>query len=166
MEHQENREHEREVRHYPLANRRKRLLAAMIDGFIGFLLLLPVYEYYDFFEWWALPIEQREPLPVSVVINLLFYIFASYLILHSYLLYYYGQTIGKRIMRIAVATLDFQVPAYNRLIALRYLPFHLASLFPPLALLPIVDLLYIFRQDHRCLHDHMAGTQVIDISDL
>lgn len=30
----------------------------------------------------------------------------------------------------------------------------------------LVDVLFVFSENHRCLHDHIAGTQVMDISGL
>jgi len=66
-------------------------------------------------------------------------------------------------MKIAIATQDFRVPDFNRLIALRYMPLTIFSLIPFLSLLPIVDALMIFRDDRRCFHDMLARTQVINI---
>ena len=62
-----------------------------------------------------------------------------------------------------MATEDQQVMEFNRLIALRYLPFSIASVIPLLSLIQIIDILFIFREDKRCLHDMLAKTCVIDI---
>ena len=144
---------------YPLATRMQRMYAAVLDDSIALLTLLPLFSYYD------LPskFEAGLNIPFEIIVNLNLFAFVMFLLVHGYLLYNYGQTLGKRVMGIAIATMDFQVPEFNRLIALRYVPFRIAGLIPGFNLIPIVDVLYIFRQDKRCLHDLLARTQVISI---
>lgn len=85
--------------------------------------------------------------------------------LHGYLLSRYGQTIGKRIVGIAIVTMDNRVPPFFQLITQRYLPQWVVGYIPLLgALLRLVDILAIFRPDRRCIHDHLAKTKVIDLS--
>lgn len=144
-------------RPYPLASRLQRLAAALLDDFIALLVLLPVFGYYDVLGY----IERETQIPTGIIININIYAFVFFLLVHGYLLYNYGQTVGKRVMGTAIATMDFQVPAFNRMIALRYVPFRVAGLIPGLNVLPLVSVLFIFRQDRRCLHDLLAGTQVI-----
>lgn len=146
---------------YPLATRMQRLAAALLDDFIALLTLLPVMGYYDLFSY----IDQGKAIPMQMIININIYAFAMFLIIHGFLLYNYGQTIGKRVMGIAISTMDFNVPDFNRLIALRYVPFRVAGLIPGLNVLPIINVLFIFREDRRCLHDLLAGTQVIYIGE-
>ena len=142
---------------YPLATRMQRLAAAILDDFIALLLLLPVFGYYDVFRY----METEGGIPMNLIININIYAFVFFLLVHGYLLYNYGQTIGKRVMGIAISTMDYQVPSFNRMIALRYVPFRIAGLIPGLNVLPLVSVLFIFRQDKRCLHDLLADTQVI-----
>lgn len=142
---------------YPLATRMQRLAAALLDDFIALLTLLPMMSYYDLFSY----MENSKVVPMNIIINLNIYAFGMFLIVHGFLLYNYGQTIGKRMMGIAIATNDYRLPSFNRLIALRYVPFRLAGLIPGLNILPIINVLFIFRQDRRCLHDLLAGTKVI-----
>ena len=98
----------------------------------------------------------------KVFISLFPYI--SFLVLHGYLLSHYGQTIGKRIMGIAIVTMDNRVPAFVPLIVQRYLVQWLAGRVPVIgSLLRLVDILAIFRPDRRCIHDHLAKTKVIDL---
>ena len=90
--------------------------------------------------------------------------YISFLVLHGYLLSRYGQTIGKRIMGIAIVTLDNRVPPFFQLIVQRYLIQWLAGRVPMVGgILRLVDILAIFRADKRCIHDHLAGTKVIDV---
>lgn len=144
-------------RAYPLATRIQRLAAALLDDFIAVLGLIPVISYYDVFGY----IEREQDIPMELIININIYAFVIFLLIHGFLLYKYGQTVGKRVLGIAISTLDYQVPEFNRMIALRYLPFRVAGIIPGLHLIPIADVLFIFHKDRRCLHDVLAKTQVI-----
>jgi uncharacterized RDD family membrane protein YckC len=87
-----------------------------------------------------------------------------FFVLHGASLYQRGQTIGKRLMGIAIVTLDNQKPAFFPLIAQRYMSQWLLGMVPLVGpLLRLVDVLLIFRADKRCLHDHFAKTKVIDL---
>ena len=145
---------------YPLASRAHRLAAALLDDLIALLVVLPLAAYYDVFGI----VERTKELPLGIVVNINIIAFAAFVCIHGYWLYNFGQTLGKKAMGIAIATMDYQVPAFNKIIALRYLPFRVSGVIPGINVLPIVDVLFIFRKDRRCLHDLLAGTQVIDIS--
>lgn len=87
-----------------------------------------------------------------------------FFVLHGPSLYQRGQTIGKRLMGIAIVTLNNQKPAFFPLIAQRYISQWLLGMVPLVGpLLRLVDVLLIFRADKRCLHDHIAKTKVIDL---
>jgi len=87
-----------------------------------------------------------------------------FFVLHGASLYQRGQTIGKRIMGIAIVTLDNQKPAFFPLIVQRYMSQWLMGMVPVVGpLLRLVDVVFIFRADKRCLHDHIAKTKVIDV---
>lgn len=94
-------------------------------------------------------------------------VFAPQLIfftLHGFSLYQRGQTIGKRIMGIAIVTLDNQKPDFFPLIAQRYMSQWLMGMVPVVGpLLRLVDVIFIFRADKRCVHDLIAKTKVIDL---
>lgn len=88
----------------------------------------------------------------------------SFLVLHGFLLYQYGQTLGKRFMGIAIVTLDNRKPAFFPLIVQRYFSQWLMGMVPMIGIpLRLADILMIFRGDKRCLHDLIAGTKVIDL---
>jgi len=95
---------------------------------------------------------------------LMMFPFIAFFALHGYLLSRYGQTLGKRILGIAIVTLDNRVPPFFQLITQRYLTQWLAGMIPFIGLfLRLVDILAIFRPDRRCIHDHLAKTKVIDL---
>ncbi len=87
-----------------------------------------------------------------------------FFVLHGFLLQQFGQTLGKRIMGIAIVTMDNQRPAFIQLIVWRYISQWLAGQVPGVGVfLRLVDILAIFRPGHRCIHDHLAKTKVIDL---
>jgi len=73
-----------------------------------------------------------------------------------------GQTIGKKVAKTRVASMDGTKPGMSALIVRRSLVFNLFQLIPNLgAMVSLVDIMLIFRADRRCLHDLVAGTQVV-----
>lgn len=148
------------IKRYPKAQRVQRLAAKLIDILLNWTALVPLT--------FALGLdsygETGELPPMEVVIQFHIAMFVTFVIINGWLIYRYGQTVGKRVMKIAIATQDFQVPAFNRVVLIRHLPFAIALVVPGLTLINILDWLLIMRKDRRCLHDIVAGTQVIDVS--
>lgn len=71
-----------------------------------------------------------------------------------------GQTLGKKAMNIRIVrSNDGGNPGFRRAVALRFLINGLIWLIPVYALL---DSLFIFSAEKRCLHDHLAGTKVVE----
>lgn len=150
---------------FPLAGRGQRLAAKILDELAESILLTPIAMAVGIGQY----IEEilagtRTELPLDVILQMAVAGFVVHLLLHSYLLYFYGQTIGKRIMGIAIVNSANKVPGYNRIIGLRYLPFLLVRYIQEISPLILVDILFIFRGDRRCLHDLLAGTRVIDVT--
>ncbi len=89
---------------------------------------------------------------------------ASYLILNGHGLARNGQTLGKRLFGIAVVRADASEPApFWKLICVRapFFPLLFVVIYPPLIVLPLLDLLPILGKSRRCLHDRAAGTRVV-----
>jgi uncharacterized RDD family membrane protein YckC len=76
-----------------------------------------------------------------------------------------GQTLGKWIVGIRMVDFDTGGPVpLGRLILVRYLPVQVVAAIPIIGrILPIVDVLFIFSADQRCVHDHLAGTKVVQV---
>lgn len=88
--------------------------------------------------------------------------FALFVILQSYLLKKFGQTIGKKIVGIRIVDQEGKLPGLRTLLYRRYLPIYLLDAVPVVGgILVIADFLFIFRADRRCLHDMLAGTRVV-----
>lgn len=92
-----------------------------------------------------------------------------FLALHGYLLHRYGQTIGKRLLKIAIVDADTceRVPL-PRLFVFRYLIWDIPALSLDLInwAIRILDLCFALRQDRRTLHDMTANTIVIKVNRL
>lgn len=145
---------------YPKAMRVQRVAAVLLDYFIVGLVLTPFSLALDLSSY----VESNEMIPVTVVVQFHIGMFIAYVAVNGWWIYRYGQTIGKRILKIAIATEDFQIPPFNRVILIRHLPFAVSWVVPGLILVNIIDWLMVLRDDRRCLHDILAGTQVIDVS--
>jgi uncharacterized RDD family membrane protein YckC len=105
--------------------------------------------------------------PLSLEIEIAALSFALFALVNAWFLNRNGQTIGKMLLGIRIATLDGGVPELWRILALRYAPISIVATIPTLGLgllLPTVDVLFIFRGDRRCLHDMIAGTKVLRVS--
>jgi uncharacterized RDD family membrane protein YckC len=83
--------------------------------------------------------------------------------INLYLLHQNGQTIGKKLMGIKIVRSDQHTRAtLSRLVFLRAGSVMLMGMVPVIgSLVQLANYLYIFREDQRCLHDHIADTVVI-----
>lgn len=141
---------------YYLATRIQRLLASIIDGFILIALTAPLL--YSMLTFSTTRIE-------IFFIDLLGYII--FMLINYSFLVNDGQTIGKKILKIKIVNLEGEVPS-KKFLAIRYSVFFISNGLPfngiaktIMALLSLVNVLFIFRKDKRCLHDHIAKTIVI-----
>lgn len=145
------------------AARWQRLLATMIDGVLVpsltiFLVMVAgvVEDAEDFTDrWWILHV-----LGLAVF---------SYLLLNGYLLWRHGQTIGKKVLGIAIYAAgqtqsEVRQPApLWRLICIRalFFPLLFIAIVPWFAPPALLDQLFIFGKRRRCLHDYVSGTVVL-----
>ena len=78
----------------------------------------------------------------------------------AYLLARYGQTIGKRMLKIRIVKQDsFRTPTLTRSFGIRECGMYLLHWVP---FLPLIDVLWIFGEQRKCLHDLWSDTIVID----
>jgi len=74
-----------------------------------------------------------------------------------------GQTIGKRLMGIRIMRTDGTRAGLGRIFLLRVLIPNLIAAIPYAGLFfVLIDALFIFADDRRCLHDRFADTIVVD----
>ena len=76
-----------------------------------------------------------------------------------------GQTIGKIAAGTRVVMLDGTSAPFGKIVGLRTWVFHFPNYIPGLnraaGVLSVVDALFVYRADRRCLHDLIAGTVVL-----
>lgn len=143
----------------PLASPWKRLLARWLDGILFWLALVPG----------VLLMFSGEDSPLFVAGLLLvaagFFGFIAYQVV---LLAREGQTVAKRALKLRVVDVDDDSnPGFVRAVLLREVLIAVFALVPVLGgLFALADALFIFSDDRRCLHDHIARTQVVDESEV
>jgi len=138
-----------------LASRWARLGGAILDVFVLALLYIPVMYAAGMFESDNVGKETpTQMIQQSLGILLLF------LIINGFLLAKRNQTIGKLLVKTQiVSAASGERLSFGKIYGLRYLFFHLLSI--PAPWIGLVDSLFIFRNDKRCLHDLLAGTKVV-----
>jgi uncharacterized RDD family membrane protein YckC len=136
------------------ATRLDRFYAALIDGLIGIFAAVPIFITVGFN-------KLAEP-TFSLTVMLLAYGLIAGLVLHGYLLYHYGQTIGKNFMSIRIENLDDSKASLTTIYVKRMIPMQLLSLVPfgGQIISGLVNPLFIFGKEKRCLHDYVAKTKV------
>jgi uncharacterized RDD family membrane protein YckC len=149
-----------------LASRGSRLAAVMLDGILGFICFAPAYVMN-----FATLIQQARGNPIAFWINLArtggwFYVGALValivLAIDLILLARNGQTIGKKLLGIKVVRVDGSRVSLFRVFFLRYVCNTFLTLIPVAGpLYSLVDVLMIFSESRRTVHDHIADTIVI-----
>jgi uncharacterized RDD family membrane protein YckC len=137
-----------------LASRRDRFFAASLDGvlYLGTFLLVSTMSLSVGTEFGTAPF-----LLSLLILMVLFAV-------NLYLLYAGGQTIGKKLLKIKIVLKDGARAGLGRIFLLRMLVPGVIGFVPYLGwLFGIIDSLCIFNADHRCIHDHIAGTVVIRV---
>jgi len=141
-----------------LASRWARLGAILIDSLLAMAITIPVMIYFGLFGD-----PDQASLPFSVTLKLAVFGLLLFFVMHGYLLSKYGQTIGKRLLKIKIVDISGNKLHFKPLIAKRYFPLWIATLVPLIGqFIAVIDALFIFRKDKRCLHDLIASTKVVN----
>lgn len=140
-----------------LASRWSRLGAAIIDGLIVAAITLPLMFLTGGFSYAT---EGAQPsFMYSLFITLVGII--VFLVINGKPLANQGQTIGKKLLKIKIVTIEdghAEVPELLK----RYGFYFMVPLVPILGqLLSLVNILFIFSASKRCLHDHVGSTKVV-----
>jgi uncharacterized RDD family membrane protein YckC len=141
-----------------LADRGTRLLAAIIDTIIMLCVLTPVMFAGGYF---TLIMSGQKP---GFVMQSLWGVvgFVIFCVIQGYPLAMNGQTWGKKALKIKIVDLDGHKADVVRLLGLRYGMTQLITLVPIVgSIYNLVNVLMIFGEDRRCLHDKIAGTRVV-----
>lgn len=143
-----------------LAGRGQRLGAAMVDGIVMMLVMVPVMYLMGVFSYIGRGAEP--PLALMLLIAVIGYV--VFVAINYIPLSRSGQTVGKKAVNIRIANMQGNKPDLATILFKRYLPVQAVSQVPFIGgLAGLVDALFIFRKDRRCVHDLIAGTQVLRV---
>jgi uncharacterized RDD family membrane protein YckC len=141
----------------PLASRWARLGASLIDTIILMCVLIPLM-----FLTGGLNFDlSEEP---SFVYNLMLsgLMIIAFILINGAFLIRDGQTIGKKALGIKITDMQGNVATKNHLIK-RYAVYFLPGQVPIVGqFFSIVNVLFIFGKEKRCIHDLAGDTQVLD----
>lgn len=144
-----------------LATRWARFFAALIDGIL--MLLLIWTGLYVFAGITPADIQRQATTQIQIAMTLGGYV--AFFLVHGYLLAKRSQTFGKFVFKIKIVGIDDRDASFWRIILKRYLPTWLAAHIPFVGgVLTLIDVLFIFRKDRRCLHDLIAETKVVRVA--
>ena len=158
----------------PNADLGTRFLGAMVDGGAGVLFAIPGF-IMMFFSITALMMEADNnrgeipaEVPVALLTSILLLLLGSLVLLgiQIYFLATRSQTIGKWVMNTQIVDNDTGQPAnFVKSFVVRSFLNGLISCVPYIGgLYGLVDILFIFGDERRCLHDQLANTRVVSIA--
>ena len=144
-----------------LADRGTRLGAALLEGLIFAIAFSPAFIVVADKDPASGQTLEAEANPLFPIIGLLLVLGLA--IYQLVLLATRGQSIGKRIVGVRIVTHpDGANPGGVKTILLRGMVPGIIGAIPILGLIfSLVNICFIFREDRRCIHDLIAGTQVV-----
>jgi len=134
------------------------LVARIIDGAIDLAIFMPFF--------FATGIAERygaDQVTFGEEVALFTSGLALHLVLHGFFLATRGQTIGKLIMGIQIVDYHTgELLSLWKLFFMRDFVIGMLGLIPIGGLIGLVNVLMIFGEEKRCVHDHLAGTKVVN----
>ena len=141
-----------------LAGRGMRLLAVIIDTIILMVILIPMMVASGYFT--GMMSGARPALGTQLMWGA--FSIVLFVLVQGYPLSQSAQTWGKKLLKMKIVHLDGSQPSLGVLLGQRYVPVQVAGQVPFIGwLLSLVDVLFIFGQERRCIHDLIAGTRVV-----
>jgi uncharacterized RDD family membrane protein YckC len=160
-----------QTKNIQLATLSDRFFAFLVDGMILIIVSIVVsfiayiingYSVFNFQNISLNEISSHQQTPFyDEIINYLSGVIIFFL-LNGRLLLKYGQTIGKRYMEIIITNKEGELHSKRTIYFLRYLVIFMFPVIPVIGgIMDLIDIVFIFRKDRRCLHDLIVGTKVI-----
>ena len=151
-----------------LATRWQRFGGATVDGLVAMVAMAPAYLGVSFTALGQAQKQTSNPFLIYTMSGRWGLVAGAAMlavfVLQSILLAWRGQTIGKIVAGTRVVRLDGSSPSFFSVVVVRYWLYTLLG-YTPLpkiaGVIGMVDALFIYRKDRRCLHDHIAGTKVV-----
>jgi len=132
----------------PLAGLGQRLGAHMLDGLAYLVAILP-------------PLVVSSALDPASFLGVGMLLLLAVFVLQAWLLTTRGQSLGKIVVRIRIV--DYRTgrhPGFSRIVLMRGVLPAIGNMFTQ-GLFSLIDVLFIFGRERRCVHDLMAGTSVV-----
>jgi uncharacterized RDD family membrane protein YckC len=141
-----------------LAGRGERLGGFLIDTLILLAILLPLMYVGGYFE--GMMSGHKPGTSAQIMWSLIG--FALFTVVQGIPLANDGQTWGKKLLNMKIVDLAGAKPEFGRKLLLRYGVGQVISMVPWVGgIYFLVDSLFVFRGDKRCIHDLIAGTRVV-----
>lgn len=150
-----------------LAERGTRFVSQLVDGLLYMVVLIPAFiagfQSGAFSEGGNSAIFKAfvaGPLGIVSLVGWLGLIaYQAYLVATS------GQSIAKKLFKIQIVKVDGSPVSFVSGVLVRNWLMMVLQQIPVVnMILPLLDALFIFRQDRRCIHDLIAGTKVIQLA--
>jgi uncharacterized RDD family membrane protein YckC len=143
-----------------LARRLTRLAASILDSLIYmagvFLAVVPLFVFIDTSG------GASEDLFMLAFLGLMAVTMGPLFILNLYFLHRDGQTLGKKALKIRIVRTNDERASLGRIFFLRMLVPGVFGAVPIVGMFfPIADVLFIFGEQRRCIHDYLADTKVV-----
>lgn len=154
--------HEMDFSGYPLASLWSRLGAAILDGmFNAFVAVLGLFSLIGALKLGVFDARDLtglfEEMPFEGILIFYFPVLLGQ-ILQWNLIATRGQSIGKFICCIRIVSMNGRTPGFFFGVVLRDWSRYILGLIPFFGL---IDIAFIFTDSKRCIHDHIAGTRVV-----
>jgi uncharacterized RDD family membrane protein YckC/predicted RNA-binding Zn-ribbon protein involved in translation (DUF1610 family) len=148
----------------PIADLGKRFLGSMADGFAALIFMAPGFGLV-IAGGGDEGIDQESPVALAGALALAVGLLALFGV-QLYLLATRSQSIGKYMVNTQIYDYETDAPAgFVKCFVMRTIVSGLIGSLPCIGpLYNLVDICFIFGEEHRCLHDQIAGTYVVDIS--
>ncbi len=150
---------------YPPASIISRLIASFIDGALSLIswvvgiMLIAWLAKSGMMENPLDAIRLHRPLNPAILV-ILGWTPALLVVGQWYLLATSGQTVGKKLLMVRIVSESGTLPGFFRAVVLRNWVRALLSMIPFFGL---IDVLFIFSESRKCLHDYIAGTKVVAV---
>ena len=142
-----------------LASRSRRLAAVIIDLLILTITTATIVAFLFGLEKYV-NLVRSDFLYVGVnflLVNIIFFL------INGQFLEKDGQTVGKKVLNIKIVTENNSVPSLKDSYLKRYLAFNFAAQIPIIGLVfSLIDVMFIFQDNRRCVHDLFANTKVVN----
>lgn len=139
-----------------LADPIARLKAIIMDNVILGLAFAGASLIARYFDWY---VPDLDAVAVDAIIGYVAWVLGLFLMINIIPMRATGQTWGKRWQEIAVVDMQGNKATLGRQV-MRYALQQISFLS---CLINLLNVLLIFREDHRCGHDHIMGTRVIEL---